>query len=150
MRQVRDTVWIGDCLDARDIDAANFDVVISMVNSDAYNSGSQDYWFPIFDGAHEYEDFQEAAQTFLKHFEDGESIFIHCQAGVSRSTAVATAAIAVAEEKSWDEVYADTQAGNAPVTFALKKSAKKFIQDCAIQRGFEIPETNYMELDDKS
>lgn len=130
MRKVRETVWIGDCLDAQDLDDLKaFDVIISVTGEPQYKCEDADYWFKFRDASHEYEKFEEAALTFLSHYLDDDKIFIHCQAGVSRSTSVATAAIAVAEGKSWSDVLQETRAGHAPVGFEMIESGERFVDE---------------------
>lgn len=129
MRQVRDNLWIGDCIDARR-HGDDFDTVISMVDNDRYDSGEADYRFPIPDGDHDFETYKSAVLRLMKEYESGKDVLIHCQAGVSRSTSVATAMLAVQEGKTWEDVLYDTRAGHAPVAPELMKAGKRYIEIC--------------------
>lgn len=134
MRQVRDNLWIGDCLDAKR-HHEDFDTIISMVRIDQYDSGHADYRFPIADGEHDHHTFGKAVRQARESYDEGGKLLVHCQAGVSRSTAVVTAMLAVKEDKSWVEVLNDTRAGYAPVSPQLKNSAKRYIKTCKRHDG---------------
>jgi len=129
MRQVRDNLWIGDCLDAKR-HHEDFDTIISMVRIDQYDSGHADYRFPIADGSHDHYTFAKAVRQARASYDDGDKLLVHCQAGVSRSTAVVTAMLAVKEDKSWEDVLYETRAGHAPVSPELVRSAKRYIETC--------------------
>ncbi|AGM11476.1 dual specificity phosphatase [Halogranum tailed virus 1] len=134
MRKVRDNLWIGDCLDAKN-HHEQFDTIISMVRIDDYDSGNADYRFPIADGSHDHYTFGQAVRQARQAYDAGDKLLVHCQAGVSRSTAVVTAMLAVKEGKNWEEVLYDTRAGHAPVSPELVASGKRYIETCKRHDG---------------
>lgn len=60
--------------------------------------------FKFRDGPHDYSQFEAATEHVIKHVEDGETVLVHCQAGVSRSPSVCIATIATLQDRSADTV----------------------------------------------
>ncbi len=67
-------------------------IILDLEQPERTTTGDQ-FVFP--DGPHDYEVFEAAVDYTMVCLDQGNTILIHCQAGVSRSAGVCTAAIAV-------------------------------------------------------
>lgn len=123
MREVADNLYVGDARDALETHE-HFDAVVSMACVGSYTT----HGFPIQDGPHDYDEFERAVDTVRRLvYEEGRKTLVHCQAGISRSVCVATAAIAVEEGTSFDTAYQRTRTGFMSPSNEVRYSATKYI-----------------------
>jgi hypothetical protein len=71
--------------------------------------------FVIPDGPHDYSRFEAAVDYVVRSIERGDTVLVHCQAGVSRSAAVATTALVSVSEDSLREAFDRVRAVRANV-----------------------------------
>lgn len=116
MNQITENLWIGDIQDAREGDTSRFDRVVTICQDDVWDnveSSCTYHHFPLADGTpvghnpgeDDYEMFETAVDVIVSAIEDGETVFVHCHAGQSRSVMACTAALAALEDKSFDEAF---------------------------------------------
>lgn len=106
MNEITDNLVISDAPSVRKLEANHdFDLVVTLGYFDSFDyelppaSDTGDtYVFP--DGPHDYDVFEAAVNRVLKALNDEQRVLVHCQAGVSRSAGVCTAALAVQSNAS--------------------------------------------------
>ncbi|QLG30051.1 dual specificity protein phosphatase family protein (plasmid) [Halorarum halophilum] len=108
MDRLTDSLWIGDIQDARTRPLADLgiDHVVTVCQNrvDDNLPDSMAYThIDIDDGPHDYEEFKRGVDTVVEAIDNGETVFVHCHAGMSRSTCTCTAAIAVRRGLKWTE-----------------------------------------------
>lgn len=111
---VHEQVVIGSLSDVRESSTSSYDRVISVCQECAHaNVGIQYDHFNLADGplsqdvmggSLEYEDFKRAADHLHDCLKNGEHVFIHCHAGVSRSPSVTIAALGRLQDKAYEDV----------------------------------------------
>lgn len=111
MEELTSQLFIGDEEDARRIypDKNKFDVVVTVgfdkLGYDGNPPESSDtgvrFYFP--DGEHDYDEFKTATNYVVTQIENGERVFVHCQAGISRSAGVCTAVLTGTSERTLAE-----------------------------------------------
>lgn len=122
MRQVRDNLYISDLRGAEQ-QGDKFETVISLsfTNPDVENNH-----IPLQDNKkHDYELFKKAVEETVESLERGKKTLVHCQAGISRSVSVASAALAVIEDKPVNETVKDCEAPSLRPNLHLLGSAKQ-------------------------
>lgn len=123
-------LYIGDALDASNhekIEQRGIDAVLKLTYQDpdeGYPDSVEVHEFSIRDGPQsDLETFVEAVEKLVELFEEGRTVFAHCNAGKSRSPSVSAAAIALHEEvkfKSALETIRESRDIN-PHPFLLKR-----------------------------
>ncbi|MDY6770647.1 MAG: dual specificity protein phosphatase [Candidatus Nanohaloarchaea archaeon] len=107
MDEVADGIFIGSYEDAMDEDAIRARGITTVINLSKRDSPATDQavrHVPLDDSATvDGEQFKEAVDAALTAHEDGP-VLIHCNMGVSRSTAVAATVIAIEKEKELRDV----------------------------------------------
>lgn len=102
MNRIESGLYLGDIRDAGDHAAFEEHGVAAVLNvaqghpDEPYPEGVAVHHVPLVDGpTNVYEDFERAADTLGELLATDQVVFVHCAAGVSRSVAVTTAALAV-------------------------------------------------------
>jgi protein-tyrosine phosphatase len=97
-------LYIGDARDASDhekIENREVDSVLKLTHNgpqDGYPNSVDVHDFGMRDGPqNDRETFRKAVSRLLGLFQDGETVFVHCNAGSSRSPTVSAAALALHE-----------------------------------------------------
>jgi hypothetical protein len=111
MEKLTSQLFIGDEEDARRIDPNKnrFDMIVTVgFNKLKYNGNPPEasdtgvrFYFP--DGNHDYNDFKTATNYVITQIENDEIVFVHCQAGISRSARVCAAVLAETSERTLTE-----------------------------------------------
>lgn len=100
-------IWIGDVDDLDEGDLTHIDFILNLSSwCDSQLAHASSYaHISIADGADNYQDFETAAQLLWNRYNNGkdEMILINCAAGVSRSVAVATTAVALRRGNTFDD-----------------------------------------------
>lgn len=122
MRQITASLYIGNADDGRRR-GTEFDRVVSV----AAASDQTTHAHPLADGEHDYEDFAQAVEAVAAGVQHGESVLVHCQAGLSRSVAVAIAALVTVEGWAFDEAYDTCRSGFIHPAPELVSSAERYI-----------------------
>jgi atypical dual specificity phosphatase len=98
-------LYIGDILDASNherIEKREIDSVLKLTYEtpdDGYPNSVEVHEFSLTDGPqNDYERFKKAVEKLLELFDGGDTVFVHCSAGKSRSPTVSAAAIALHED----------------------------------------------------
>lgn len=109
MRRIVDRLFVGDVQDAGrpdELRRRGVTSVVSVIHTDPeepYPSSAAVARFPLIDGPKaEQEPFVAAADRVRSELAAGETVLCHCSAGVSRSAAVVTAALAVRDGESFE------------------------------------------------
>lgn len=122
MKQVRENLYISDLQGAEE-QGDKFDTVITLSHSKPDVPHTS---FSIQDHKkHDYTVFKEAVEATIEALQNNDKTLVHCQAGISRSVSVASAALAVLEEKPVNEVVQDCEAPSLRPNLHLLGSAKK-------------------------
>lgn len=102
-------LYIGDARDASDhekIENRDVDSVLKLThngNKDGYPESVDIHEHSMRDGPqNDPEIFRQAVETLQKLFEKEETVFVHCNAGSSRSPTVSAAALALHEEVEFE------------------------------------------------
>ena len=104
MDKITQNLWISDATAARRLPSDHsFDEAVTLGYFDALDyerpaASTTGDRFVIPDGPHEYTTFASAVEYVLSSLACDEQVLVHCQAGVSRSCGVCTAALAIREE----------------------------------------------------
>ena len=87
--------------------------------------------FVFPDGPHDYEIFEAAVDYTIESLERGDKVLVHCQAGVSRSAGVCTAAIAVRQGLDADQAREKIKESRPVIdpTSEIWKSTVQYIDD---------------------
>lgn len=98
-------LYIGDAADASNherIEKRGIDSVLKLTYEtpdDGYPNSVDVHEFSLTDGPqNDYERFKKAVEKLLELFDGGETVFVHCSAGKSRSPTVSASAIALHED----------------------------------------------------
>ena len=138
MDQITEKLWISDAPTLRDIsEPYRFEYVLTLGYFDrlGYNrpvvSDTADRFVFQDSQEHDYQTFADAVDHLLQVLKTPRQcpVVVHCQAGVSRSPAVCTAALAVREESSYETAFekVKTVRPKADPIAALESSARKYI-----------------------
>lgn len=131
MNRVTRYLWIGDIQDARTKPLGEVGIthVVTVCQDSAESNVGCGYsHFVLPDAAHDYAVFREAVDTVVAKVRSGETVFVHCHVGLSRSAMVTIAAYAAIEEVSFDEAYRvvnEARGGIAP-SEPLYRSAERY------------------------
>jgi predicted protein tyrosine phosphatase len=105
-----------------------FDTIITLAPKE-YSSTTEAYL--LTDGEHSYSTFKNAVQAVIDAFTNREKTLVHCQAGQSRSVAVAAAAISVIESIPLSKSLYECEAQGVRPHPKLIESARKSVTDLA-------------------
>lgn len=114
--QISNNLYVGDIDDARNGDVSEFDAIVTVCQDGCSDNISEDCEYSHFElrdgpydsygrGEFSYDLFEDAVDTVLSHRIRRQKVLVHCHAGVSRSAAVTTAALAVLENLTWNEAF---------------------------------------------
>lgn len=139
--QVHPQLWIANITAARTSDMSQFDAVVTVCK-DSIEDHIPDriayYSFNMSDGAtgreygrSDYEYFEYAARTILRHLQDGDAVLTHCHAGQSRSSSTSIAALAVLEDTDYHEMYSRVEEARPQIhpDSQLEQHAQRFIEE---------------------
>jgi protein-tyrosine phosphatase len=93
--------------------------------------------FKFRDGGHKHEQFEAATAYVVEHLRAGDTVLVHCQAGVSRSTAVCIAALATLEDRQPKTVRTAIEEAHPRTNPQpdIWKSAVQFVEDRRQSQG---------------
>jgi atypical dual specificity phosphatase len=135
-------IYIGDSDDASDharIENKEIDAILKLTYESPDNGHPDSvevYEYSMTDGpSNDRERFKEAVKKLLELFEDGETIFVHCSAGKSRSPTVSAAAIAVHEDVSFESALETIRASRDVNPHAVLLSRGKKVTEELRQTG---------------
>jgi protein-tyrosine phosphatase len=136
MNAITDRIVVGDIRDAAAHDrlaAHEVSVVLTLTHSDperAYPDSVRVVAVPMVDGPqNEFETFERAVDELRAALDAGETVFVHCTAGASRSVSVVAAALAVRENLPLPDAFAAV-ADERPVAQpheALIRQAERYL-----------------------
>ena len=92
MDKINDYLWISDLLKDEEYDKLP-EAVDRVVNVSGYSGDNADLWYPLKDGENQQIRFDAAVKNTLDYIEEGDTVLIHCAAGVSRSVGVGMAVL---------------------------------------------------------
>lgn len=122
MREITPIVSIGNANDGR-THGPDFTHVVSL----AAANDATTHAHPITDGEHDYTEFKHAADAVSDSITNNDPVLVHCNAGLSRSVAVAIAALVVADDWDYDDAYDACRSGFIYPAPELINSAKQYI-----------------------
>lgn len=142
---VTDQLAISDAQAVRRLDPEKheFDEVVTLgyLNEFGYErpkaSTTHDgFVFP--DGEHDYLEFKAAVEYVVNALNEGNTVLVHCQAGVSRSVAITTVALATVTSLSLQEAFDCVEAvrPNANPHPELRESMERYTGEAL---AFEPP-----------
>ena len=124
MRQVHQNLYIGNASDGLQ-KGGKFENVISLADTNKNTTHS----YEITDGNHDYEIFKEAVEMTVNMLEKEEKTLVHCRAGISRSTSVATAALTIVNDSTWNEEFKKCRHSTMLPHEKLQNSSKKIVRE---------------------
>jgi protein-tyrosine phosphatase len=137
MNRIEPGLHLGDIMDARNHAAFERRDVAAVLNvsrsrpDEPYPEDVAVHHVPLVDGAtNVYGDFAEAVDTLRELLASERTVFVHCGAGVSRSVAVTTAALAARDGRSPDEAL-DRVTDRRPVANPhphLRQQAEEYVE----------------------
>lgn len=122
MNLITDQLAISDAQAVRRLSTGqtDFDEIVTLGYLDGFgyerpeaSTTGDEFVFP--DGAHEYSVFEAAVDYVVNSLERGDTVLVHCQAGVSRSAAVTTAALVTVSNDSLRESFSRVEAARPNV-----------------------------------
>lgn len=125
VRRITDSLHIGDMYDAQEY-GEEYEVVITMA-PEVYDVTTEA--FLIDDGEHDYELFEAAVDAIRTALANGKKTLVHCQAGMSRSVAVATTACVSELDMEWNEAYDMCRCGYNHIAPELEESAHRYLSE---------------------
>lgn len=132
MRSVSDQLSLGDRVDGEiHADKDDFDVIVTLGYYDGagYTAPDTNVDLSFPDGDHDYDDFERAADRVREELREGNLVLAHCQAGISRSTCVGAAAIAVENGLPWDEAYDRCKNGQIEAASQMIESLQRYVAE---------------------
>ncbi|WP_253739059.1 dual specificity protein phosphatase family protein [Halohasta salina] len=137
MDEITENLYISKALALLELPADHeFDEVVSLSSRDHLGiespkpttTGDQ-FVFP--DGPHDYEIFEAAVDYTIECLDRGDKTLVHCQAGVSRSAGVCTAAIAVRQGLDADQAREKIKASRPEInpTSEIWKSTVRYVDE---------------------
>lgn len=119
MNRITENLYISDALSVGGLGSNHdFDEIVSLGYVDAFSQSvpkqsttGDKYVFP--DGPHEYSVFKNAVDYVRAKLESNDTVLVHCQAGVSRSVGVCSAALAQHENISLNQAFERVSASRA-------------------------------------
>jgi len=121
-RKITDQLFVGDKEDA--INAVDkFDIIISL--SHPPDESTKHYLIP--DGPHRYDKFEKAVDCVINNLQKNKSVFVHCQAGISRSVSVCIAAHITYYNSNYENSYDICSHKTYHPSDELINSVKKYI-----------------------
>lgn len=124
MRHITTHLTIGDANDGR-LEGDSFDRVVALASA----SDTTTHEHLIRDGEHDYDTFKAAVTDVIEGLEQDESVLVHCNAGLSRSVAVAIAALVIHSHWDYDKAYEACRSGFIYPDEHLIDSAKQCITE---------------------
>lgn len=142
MHPITNALWISDAPTVREAGGLNqFDEVVTLGYGQALgrspprvSTTGTSLAFP--DGPHDYEAFATATDYVVEALARGDRVLVHCQAGVSRSAGVATAALATHQDLPTPEAYAAVRLARSKVdpAPAIRTSVKRYTGDPLVEQ----------------
>lgn len=137
MNKVTDNLWISNAEKARQLpDDHQFDEVVTLgyidfLGRDLPDASTTGDTLLFKDGPHDYEKFAAAVDYVLEALESGDTVLVHCQAGVSRSGGVCSAALAIHEKLPGEQALSIVQQARKEVypESEIRASMKRYIDE---------------------
>lgn len=137
MQEIIPELHITDAPTARKLsDDHDFDEVVTLGYFDSMGYSIPDAsttgdGFEFRDGPHDYSDFEAAVEYVVAALERGDRVLVHCQAGISRSCGVCSAALTEYEDRSLREAFEAVRAARDIVNPApeIRDSMEQFADD---------------------
>lgn len=113
--EIRSNLYVTDADTVQELPSNHqFDEVMTLGYMDIFGNSVPDASttgdrYKFRDGPHEYEAFAAAADHVIDCKERGDSVLVHCQAGVSRSPTICCVAIAVTEGKTAEDALEEIE-----------------------------------------
>lgn len=137
MNKITDSLWISNAEKTRRLsDDHRFDEVVTLGYYDgldferpeASTTGDE---LTFLDGPHHYDKFAAAVDYVLEALDAGDTVLVHCQAGVSRSGGVCSAALAIHEELPGEQALSIVQQARSEVypESEIRESMKRYIDE---------------------
>lgn len=141
--KITEQVSVSNIGAAREKSTRRFDRVVSCCPDDVQdNVACPNEKFPMADGPaglregadYSYETFSDAADYVVERLDKGDTVLVHCHAGISRSVSVASAALVVYHGYDWPEALHEVS-GKRPSSPCqrLQDYAKKYARKNALQ-----------------
>jgi len=135
---VTDQLAISDAQAVRRLDPEHheFDEIVTLGYLDCFGyerpaASTTGDRFVFQDGEHEYDTFEAAVEYVVTALADGDTVLVHCQAGVSRSAAVVSTALATVCDIALREAFRRVRAVRTTVNPhpKLQDSMERYTSD---------------------
>ncbi|KZX46346.1 dual specificity protein phosphatase family protein [Haloarcula sp. K1] len=141
MDKITEHLWISDAEKTRQLpDNHQFDEVVTLGYYDglglecpeASTTGDE---LTFLDGPHNYEKFAAAVDYVLEALEAGDTVLVHCQAGISRSGGVCSAALAIHKDLPGEQALSIVQQARKKVypESEIRASMKRYIDEATAE-----------------
>lgn len=134
MDAITNQLFIADELAVKRLspDSNKFDSIVTVgytryknTPPEASDTGDELYFA---DGEHDYSDFKRAVDYVINKLENGETVLVHCQAGISRSAGVCSAALTETTDMTLEEALRAVEDARSIVNPAseIRSSMKQY------------------------
>lgn len=117
-----------------------FDKIVSL----AAPTSDTDESFIITDGEHDYSKFESAVDTIIQYLDDGNTVLVNCQAGISRSVSACIAAQVCYYDLPFTQALQNARFGHRLPNPKLLESAERYISE-----NYEYKETRRLKQESK-
>lgn len=137
MNEITESLWISNAHQTHQLpDNHEFDEVITLAYMDFLDLGLPDAsttgdTLLFKDGPHDYEKFADAVDYVLDALEAGDTVLVHCQAGISRAGGVCSAALAIHDDLPGEQALSIVQQARSEVypESEIRASMKRYIDE---------------------
>jgi protein-tyrosine phosphatase len=137
MNEITESLWISNANQVRHLpDDHQFDEVVTLAYMDFLELGLPEAsttgdTLLFKDGPHDYEKFEAAVDYVLDALEAGDTVLVHCQAGISRSGGVCSAALAIHKDLPGEQALSIVQQARSEVhpESEIRASMKRYIDE---------------------
>jgi protein-tyrosine phosphatase len=145
MNQIHDQLWISDAQSVRKLESDHrFDEVVSLgfmdfLGRDCPEASTTGDEFVFPDGPHEFAVFKSAVDYTVESLNQGDTVLVHCQAGVSRSAGVCATVLAVWKTITLREALNTIEEVRPKINPqpAIRKSMQQYIDSEVVRKASE-------------
>lgn len=133
MNKLKPHLWVSDVnsVETTDVESLGIDHVIGMCSHNMAEHVPLYDHFPINDGLHDYDIFEQAVDKSMELLEQGETLLVHCHVGRSRSVGVCICALVLHYGMTRDDAYDlidETRRSGPGINEEIIKSVNRYLE----------------------